>query len=65
MNKITLFDIESYKILNFDLRNMTNNDIIKQAVSASGLNAKFITNPVDGSVSVTDLDEASQNKYKY
>jgi len=40
------------------------NDVIKQAVSASGLNAKFITNPVDGSVSVTDLDEASQNKYK-
>jgi hypothetical protein len=43
---------------------LRNNDIIKQAVSASGLNAKFITNPVDGSVSVTDLDEASQNKYK-
>jgi len=43
---------------------LRNNDIIKQAVSASGLNAKFITNPVDGSVSVTDLDEASQNKFQ-
>jgi len=39
------------------------NDVIKQAVTASGLNAKFINNP-DGSVSVTDIDEASQNKFK-
>ncbi len=39
------------------------NDIIKQAVTATGLNAKFITNP-DGSTTVTDIDEASQNKFQ-
>jgi len=38
------------------------NDIQKQAVTATGLNAKFITNP-DGSTTVTDIDEASQAKY--
>ena len=38
------------------------NDIRKQAVTATGLNAKFITNP-DGSTTVTDIDEASQAKY--
>lgn len=38
------------------------NDIQKQAVSSSGLNAKFVNNP-DGSISVTDIDEASQNKF--
>ena len=38
------------------------NDIQKQAVTATGLNAKFITNP-DGSTTVTDIDEASQNKF--
>tara|TARA_R100001443_G_scaffold8570_2_gene17975 strand:+ start:939 stop:2105 length:1167 start_codon:yes stop_codon:yes gene_type:complete len=42
---------------------LRNNDIIKQAVTASGLDAKFTTNPVDGSINVTDIDEASQNKY--
>ena len=39
------------------------NDIQKQAVTATGLNAKFITN-ADGSVSITDIDEASQNKFQ-
>ena len=39
------------------------NDIIKQAVTATGLNAKFISNP-DGSTTVTDIDEASQNKFQ-
>ena len=39
------------------------NDIQKQAVTATGLNAKFITNP-DGSTTVTDIDEASQNKFQ-
>jgi len=39
------------------------NDVIKQAVTASGLNAKFSNNP-DGSLSVTDIDEASQNKFQ-
>jgi len=38
------------------------NDIQKQAVTTSGLNAKFTTN-IDGSVNVTDIDEASQNKF--
>ena len=42
---------------------LRNNDIIREAVTASGLNAKFKENP-DGSISVTDIDEASQNKYK-
>jgi len=38
------------------------NDIQKQAVTSAGLNAKFTTN-IDGSVNVTDIDEASQNKF--
>jgi hypothetical protein len=39
------------------------NDIQKQAVTSAGLNAKFISNP-DGSTTVTDIDEASQNKFQ-
>ena len=39
------------------------NDIQKQAVTATGLNAKFINN-ADGSVTITDIDEASQNKFQ-
>ena len=42
---------------------LRNNDIIKQAVAVSGLDAKFSTNPIDGTLSVTAIDEASQSKY--
>tara|TARA_Y100000389_G_C17412078_1_gene491527 strand:- start:34 stop:1554 length:1521 start_codon:yes stop_codon:yes gene_type:complete len=39
-SKITLFDIESYKILNFDLRSMTNNDIVKHFLNHGWKNQK-------------------------
>jgi hypothetical protein len=38
------------------------NDIQKQAITASGLNAKFSTDAT-GALVVTDIDEASQNKF--
>ena len=38
------------------------NDIQKQAITASGLNAKFCTDAT-GALVVTDIDEASQNKF--
>jgi hypothetical protein len=38
------------------------NDIQKQAITASGLNAKFSTDAT-GALIVTDIDEASQNKF--
>jgi len=41
---------------------LRNNDIIKQAVAVSGLDAKFSESP-DGSLSITNIDEASQAKY--
>ena len=39
------------------------NDIQKQAITASGLNAKFSTDAT-GALVVTDIDEASQNKFQ-